>query len=259
MQEIKSVSKTEKDKLLKYFDYLVSWVKKEVERAGKKGVVVGVSGGIDSAVVACLSKKAFPDDSMGVSISLNNFSKKQNFVNEVASLSTIKIYNFSFTDSINDIRQKIDSMVSLKHNELAIANMKPRMRMLILYYIAQKFDYLVLGTDNEVELYIGYFTKYGDGGVDLLPLANLNKNEVRKMALSLGYSLEIINQNPSADLFSNQTDEKEIGLDYDSIDSYLRGDKKNLKPYQVNKIEDLHNNTEHKRKMPPVPSLKYKK
>ena len=131
------------------------------------------------------------------------------------------------------------------------ANIKPRLRMLTLYHAAGLRGYLVLGTDNRAEVYTGYFTKYGDGGADLLPLADLVKGEVRALGRYLGLPEAILQRTPSAGLWADQSDEAEMGLSYEALDRYLltgEGD-----PEVVARIEALHRATEHKRRLPPWP------
>ena len=118
-------------------------------------------------------------------------------------------------------------MVSVPQgNDLAKANLKPRLRMMILYYFANSQDYLVAGTGNKSELCVGYFTKYGDGGVDILPLGGLLKTEVRKLAKELGIPKEIIDRTPSAGLWKDQTDEGEMGMSYEDLDFCLEAIEK---------------------------------
>src|SRR5690606_7818796 len=104
-------------------------------------------------------------------------------------------------------------------------NLRARLRMSTLYTIANNLGYMVVGTDNKAEVYTGYFTKYGDGGVDLLPIANLLKREVYEWAKVLGVPNEIINKAPSAGLWDGQTDELEMGTTYDYIDAYISGNE----------------------------------
>jgi NAD+ synthase len=122
--------------------------------------------------------------------------------------------------------------------------------MLTLYYFANKLNYLVVGTGNKTELEIGYFTKYGDGGVDLLPLGGLYKREVGELAVQLEVPPEIIKKPPSAGLWNGQTDEKEIGLTYPTLDEILfalaKGKKLRATP-AVRKVRELIKNSQHKR------------
>jgi NAD+ synthase len=134
---------------------------------------------------------------------------------------------------------------------LAKANLKPRLRMIALYYMANQLGYLVVGSSNRSELTVGYFSKYGDGGADILLLGNLVKSQVRELARHLGIPTEIINKPPSAGLWKGQTDEQEMGITYEQIEQYLTsGDiGQEIKERIVGKIA----NSAHKRTMPPIP------
>jgi NAD+ synthase len=134
---------------------------------------------------------------------------------------------------------------------LAEANLKPRLRMATLYYFANRLHYLVVGSGNKCELGIGYFSKYGDGGVDILPLGNMVKRQVREMACHLGIPEEVIDKPPSAGLWEGQTDEQEMGLTYDQLDTYFTSGKA---PEDVRRrIEEKITRNAHKLVMPPTP------
>ena len=128
--------------------------------------------------------------------------------------------------------------------------------MSVLYYFANSLNYLVVGTGNRSEFQIGYFTKYGDGGCDILPLAGLLKREVRKLAKDLGIPNEIIVRPPSAGLWKGQTDEGEIGLEYDDLDRCLvaikNGKTKGIEKKSLAKVKSMVRASDHKRKMPPI-------
>jgi NAD+ synthase len=134
---------------------------------------------------------------------------------------------------------------------MADANLRARLRMSTIYSYANALNYLVVGTDNMAELYTGYFTKYGDGAVDILPIANLLKREVRQWASVLGVPENVIKKAPSAGLWVGQTDEDEMGISYDIIDDYLSGKKVSEENIRI--IERFHKNTQHKRETPPKP------
>jgi NAD+ synthase len=135
---------------------------------------------------------------------------------------------------------------------LAQANLKPRLRMTTLYYVANRLNYLVAGTGNRAEIAIGYYTKYGDGGVDLLPLGSLVKSEVRAMARELGVPARVIEKPPSAGLWIGQTDEGEMGFTYAELGDYLLSGPGAVAPATAMRIERLVRASEHKRRMPPV-------
>ncbi len=140
---------------------------------------------------------------------------------------------------------------------MAKANIKPRLRMIVLYYLANKLNYLVCGTGNKTELSVGYFTKYGDGGADILPLAGLLKTEVWELARELGVPERVINKPPSAGLWSGQTDEKELGISYSELDgilgALLSGGKPRSSREKTQKVKNLLKCSEHKRQLPEAP------
>jgi len=135
------------------------------------------------------------------------------------SIPTRLIVLDSIYDSLNQLLPEEETSPEAMH--LARSNLKVRLRMLTLYYFANQLRYMVVGSSNRSELAVGYFTKYGDGGVDIAPLGNLVKAQVRDMARFLEIPREIIEKSPSAGLWPGQTDEAELGLSYDDIDRYL--------------------------------------
>ena len=125
--------------------------------------------------------------------------------------------------------------------------------MTALYFFANSLNYLVAGTGNKSELSIGYFTKYGDGGADILPLANLVKSEVRALARELKIPDAIVERTPSAGLWMGQTDEEEMGFTYGDLERYLDDGPQGVSPALAMRIERLARGSEHKRALPPVP------
>jgi NAD+ synthase len=136
---------------------------------------------------------------------------------------------------------------------LPVANLKPRLRMATLYFVANSLNHLVAGTGNRSELTIGYFTKFGDGGVDLLPIGHLVKSEVRALARELGVPAAVIDKPPSAGLWLGQTDEAEMGFTYADLDRYLTDGAESVAPAVAMKIERLARASDHKRAGVPVP------
>jgi NAD+ synthase len=158
-------------------------------------------------------------------------------------------------DSVFDSLLKVlpDDKLDPHLKRLAQANIKARLRMTTLYYFANRFKYLVVGSGNRDELAVGYFTKYGDGGVDILPLGNLLKGQVKELAKFLAVPEPIINKPPSAGLWEGQTDEEELGFSYDELDLYLASGEASAALKK--RIESMLAATQHKRQPPPVASF----
>ena len=159
-------------------DHIVMWLREKVKESGTKGIVVGLSGGIDSSVVAFLIKKAFPDNSLGVILPCKSNDKDKIHALELAKAADIRSIELDLTETHNILHSKLEEVMvdfETENHRLTDANLRARLRMSTLYGVANNLSYLVAGTDNEAELLTGYFTKYGDGGVDILPIANLKK------------------------------------------------------------------------------------
>src|SRR5438874_3751660 len=199
---------------------LAAWMRERVSEAGAQGLVVGLSGGIDSAVVARLSQLAAPGAVVGVLMPCHSESQDERDAAVVAthfSLPTLRVDLAPAYDALaaamKDGLRTLPSTIHKEHphddprSRVPIANIKPRLRMTTLYFVANTLNYLVAGTGNKSELSIGYFTKYGDGGVDLLPIGDLLKSEVRDAARDLGVPDPVIDKTPSAGLWLGQTDE----------------------------------------------------
>jgi NAD+ synthase len=141
-------------------------------------------------------------------------------------------------------------------SDLANANLKPRLRMITLYHRANTLGRLVVGTGNKSELLVGYYTKFGDGGVDLLPIAGLYKHQVRELARELGVPDELIQKPPSAGLWEGQTDEAEMGMSYAQLDAALdaieRGATDGIAPNVLERVQAMMRGSEHKRRLAPI-------
>ncbi|CAK7032545.1 MAG: NH(3)-dependent NAD(+) synthetase [Peptostreptococcus russellii] len=242
-------------------DKTIEWIKEMVEKAHCKGVAVGVSGGIDSAVVAYLIKEAFPDNSVGVIMNIKSNPQDKEDGMKVIDGCNIEYLELTLDepeklilDQVTDqLKEKnIYSEESLKMTD---ANLRARVRMGALYAVANNLGYLVAGTDNAAEMYTGYFTKYGDGGVDMLPIANLPKSEVYEWAKELGIHEDLINKAPSAGLWEGQTDENEMGTTYNYIDMVVSGNREDVPEKDLEIIERLHRVSEHKRVPVPKPPI----
>lgn len=246
-------------KLEAYVSELVQWIRQHVEAAGAQGTVVALSGGIDAAVTAALCRRAFPASNVGVIMPCHSDPEDEADARLFAEAAGVPVVCVDLTSTFDglvgrlesiEMRPAVDKRTLSAREQLALANLKPRLRMSTLYYFANQYNYIVVGTENLSELTIGYFTKHGDGGVDILPIANLVKNQVYELARFLGVPDKIIARPPSAGLWAGQTDETELGLTYDVIDRYiLTGD---ADPADQQKIDRLHTTSEHKRQRPPI-------
>ncbi len=227
------------------------WIREKVEEAGCRGVVLGLSGGLDSSVLAVLCQQALPQNTLCLLMPCHSIDTDRAHAEMVAEKFSIKtrmvsldtVYD-SLLEALPDF-QSDAALVKVTH-----ANIKARLRMITLYNTANQLQYIVAGSGNRSELTIGYFTKYGDGGVDIIPLGNLVKSQVRELAGCLGIPQEIITKPPSAGLWEGQTDEEEMGLTYEVLDNYI---------LTGNAPEDLKKTLEtrktasfHKRETPPI-------
>lgn len=251
-------------------EIISKFIKGLINKSNSKGLVIGLSGGIDSSVAAYISVKTVDKDKILGLIMPSETTSPEDLEDALLVAENLgikkKIINI---DDLLDQFNKIDiEPNSDNENTTAKANLKARLRMIILYYHANSMDRLVLGTGNKSELMVGYFTKYGDGGVDLLPLGNLYKTDVQNIAKYLKIPENIINKPPSAGLWSGQTDEEEMGITYQLLDKilYLLHDQ-NLKPInaadeleipveEVLRIKAMTRAAEHKLVPPPIPKIR---
>ena len=233
---------------------LVSWISGEVLAAGCKGVVLGMSGGLDSSVLAVLCHRAFPHSTLGLIMPCYTSPEDEEHARAVADKFSIPTRVVEL-DAVFDTFVKVlpRDRVDTGSSRLVEGNLKARLRMLTLYYFANRLKYVVAGSGNRSELSVGYFTKYGDGGADILPLGNMVKGQVREMASFLGIPQEIIDKTPSAGLWPGQTDESELGLSYEVLDHYLTTGEASSELKE--KIESMITAAKHKCCLPPIPSF----
>jgi len=229
------------------------WIKNQVAKAGAEGVVVGLSGGIDSAVVTALAKRTLPDNVLGLILPCHSQKEDAEDAHLIAShlqLETITV----------DLSPTYDSLIAIlpPADKNTTSNLKPRLRMMSLYYYASLKNYLVAGTGNKSEITVGYFTKYGDGGADILPLGDLFKSQVGEIAKELDLPEAIINKPPSAGLLHGQTDEGELKITYEQLDQAIleiTSDRDKKTPPEIRShVEELIKKSEHKRL--PIPIFK---
>lgn len=231
---------------------IARWIQTKVKEAQAKGIVIGLSGGIDSCVAAALAKEAVGKDKVfGLILPIHSHSRDIADARIFARESGIK------TKTV-DLSRIYDSLMKILPRAPALArmNLKPRLRMAVLYYYANKLNYLVCGTGNKAELSVGYFTKHGDGGVDVLPLGDLLKRQVRALAVSLSVPEQIITKPPTAGLWPGQTDEGEMGITYGVLDDILDRLENKLPQRsakdKVNKVKMMMRRSDHKRQKPQI-------
>jgi len=204
-------------------DAIVEWMRNYAHNANSGGFVVGLSGGVDSAVVAALAVKAVGNESVHgliMPIESNTLDDKLD-AELVAQELGIEYDVLNLEDAYQSMMNSYPAHYETQDERLMGANVKARLRMTALYQFAGEFGYLVAGTGNRSEDAIGYFTKYGDGGVDILPIAQFYKWEVRKLAEYFGYPDTIYNRTSTAGLWEGQTDEEDLGITYDVLDAVL--------------------------------------
>jgi NAD+ synthase len=228
------------------------WLRDYAAQAGAKGYAVGLSGGIDSACTAALCRRAMGTEVLGVLLPCHSAPEDAEMARLVAKAVDLRTVTVDLTGTYDAVLVALPSGAS----DLARANIKPRLRMAALYALAQTHGYLVAGTGNRSELEIGYFTKYGDGGVDVEPLGSLYKWQVRMLAEHLGIPRPVIDRPPTAGLWAGQTDEGEMGITYDELDATLAaiqlGDTSTIEPLLLSRVQRMVAASAHKRAMPPV-------
>ncbi len=201
-------------------DFLIGFIRKTVEETGCKGVVIGISGGIDSATVTKLCVDAIGPDKV-----LNVFMPSRVTPAEDYKVTAELCSMWGTEYKVVDIQPAVDALAAVlltgKETPLERGNISARCRMIVLYNLAKKRDSIVMGTSNQSEMMMGYFTKFGDGACDATPLANMYKTEVRQIAKIIGVPDDIIAKPPSAGLWEGQTDESEMGITYNDLDGIL--------------------------------------
>jgi len=227
----------------------VAFIREMLQKSGAKGIVFGNSGGKDSALVAALCSFA-TDRVLGVIMpcaSKRNFGEDKDEALAVAEKYGVQ----SLVVDLTKVRETLIGSIDLAlESKAALSNIAPRLRMTTLYAIGAEKGYLVAGTGNKSERYMGYFTKWGDGACDFNPIADLSATEVFAFLRYLGAPDHVVTKAPSAGLFEGQTDEKEMGVTYAEIDAYLRGEPVSDEAKAI--IERYHRAAGHKMQMPPI-------
>ena len=251
----------------KNIDGIKEFIQHQVEDARTSGVVIGLSGGIDSALTAKLCVDALGKENVYcVNLPCKSNPNDEVDAKLVADWLGLPMRRIDLGPAFEQMAITMDEPVENGQpsaKTLTLANMKSRLRMIALYAIANEHNLLVAGTTNKSEVLLGYATKYGDGGVDIEPIQDFLKTEVWEMSSMLGVPQKIIDRIPTAGLWDGQTDESELGMSYYDIDAVLRNavlsynhasDELNHFPDRIeaiNKIKDLIDRNRHKGKIPP--------
>lgn len=240
------------------------FIKTYFENSGCKTIVIGLSGGIDSAVTAILCKQALGKTKVKCLFLPDETTSESDRVHH-----DVLVKKFDFDSKIIDITPLVKDFTKycpVKPDELGLANIKARIRMTVLFSYANMNCGLVCGTSNKSELLIGYFTKYGDGGVDLMPIGDLYKTQVFELARFLKIPEEICCKPPSAGLIKGQTDERELKINYSALDKILLGLEHKygleciVKTFNVDKkdvlrVQNMRKSSQHKRRSPLIPKI----
>jgi NAD+ synthase len=241
------------------------FISAKVTEAGADGVVIGVSGGVDSAVILKLSTIVLANDKISAVFLPESTTPALDAEHAklIADDCQVKLLKIPIDDILKSYL-KIQNLSKL--NSLVLGNLKARIRMNVLFSLANSLNRLVLGTSNKSELLLGYFTKYGDGASDVAPIGDLYKTQVYRLAEHLKLPTKIIQKPPTAGLILNQTDEAELGLEYFMLDKILFGLERDISTEKLaaelnlseNKIFEIKHRVEqnrHKRKFPKIPKL----
>jgi NAD+ synthase len=245
----------------KVVDRIVNFIRDYVKSSKVEGVVVGISGGVDSATTAFLCVRAIGNERvLGLIMPEKGVTREEDIEDalEVCKILGIKYKYVEINPMVEAFLNNLED-----GTDIAKANVRPRIRMIINYFYANSLNYLVAGTGNKSELMTGYYTKYGDGGVDFLPIGDLYKTEVWELAKFLGVPERIVKKTPSAGLWVGQTDEGEMGITYVKLDTILKALEMGYKPEEIPKMFDVSEDevrrvlemverSRHKREMPPI-------
>lgn len=249
-------------------DKIARFIRHEVEKSGLNGALVSVSGGIDSAVTLALTVKALGSERVrALTLPERDITPARDIadVMSIAKRLDVTCDAVEITPVMAVMRETLPLYDPA--DKVAFGNVKSRVRMTISYHYANSLGHMVIGSSNRTEWMTGYFTKYGDGGVDLMPLADLYKNQIRQLAVHLDISESIIEKAPSAGFWSGQTDEGELGVDYDTLDLILHGMEKGMSEKEVADALDADpmlvrgvfrrvRANEHKRRLPTILRLR---
>jgi len=240
------------------------FIKTYVKNSGCKSVIIGLSGGVDSAVTAILCKEALGKKNVKCVFLPDETTPKLDIKHQNL---IVKKYDLKCElKDITSIVKQINKSCILKPDKYALANVKARLRMILLFEYANMTKSIVCGTSNKSEILVGYFTKYGDGGVDIMPIGDLYKTQIWELAKFLKLPNEIVTKPPTAGLWENQLDEEELKISYNELDKILAGLEKKInaadiasivgvKKSDVIRIQDMRIKSQHKRRSPLIPKI----
>jgi NAD+ synthase len=244
-----------------------AFIRQKTEEAKCSGIVLGMSGGLDSTLVAHLCTKAVGKEKVLGVMMPEKGSNPKDLEHGVRVAKSLGIEHMVI-DITEPFRAFLDSIPKLE-GQIVAANIKARCRMIVLYMLANETDKIVMGCGNKTEIMVGYFTKFGDGGSDFMPIGDLYKTQVRELAKKMGVDQEILKKAPSAGLWDGQTDEGEMGITYDLLDQILFGLETDMPPERIAKeagceqstvesIEGKMRASVHKRRLPQIPKIGFK-
>ena len=262
--------------LERHREHVVAFIRNQLDAAGVEEAVLGLSGGIDSTTTAYLAVEALGADSVHGLVLPSEVNRDRNMsdaerVAETLGISYDVIEIEPIVDAMLAAVPSVDADADTSSDPLktAVGNLRVRTRAVLNYFAANRRQALVLGTGNRSEALVGYFTKYGDGAVDCHPIANLYKQQVRQLAKHLGVEDDLAEKTASAEMWSGQTDEEELGVDYDTLDSILAlhvdgplSTSATVRTLDVDEdlvehVRHLYERSAHKRQVPPGPEPLY--
>ncbi len=241
---------------------ILKFIRKTVREAGAKGVVVGLSGGVDSSVVGALCVRALGKDRVVGLLLPSDFTPHDDIEDASTLADTWGVIHHRV--NISKIAEQFYSSMELGADKISRANVQARIRMVLTYYVANSLDLLVAGTGDKSEEILGFFSKFGDGGVDFLPIAHLYKTQVRALGARLGLPERVFNKPASPQLWPGHRAADELPSDYDKLDPLLyylfdaklppsRAAKKaGASPEIVKGVMTMHRTSAHKRSLPPM-------
>jgi len=245
-------------------EHIVEFIRETVHDAGADRAVIGLSGGIDSTTTAHLGVEALGTDSVHGLVMPSTVNREDNMSDAERVARDLGI-EYDVIEIAPIVEAFLDAYPEGEDDRVAAGNVRVRTRAVLNYFVANHENAVVLGTGNRTEALVGYFTKYGDGAVDCLPIGNLYKQQVRQMARNLGVPEDLITKTPSAGMWVGQTDEEELGVDYDTLDAILAltvdggvpksaaANRLGIPEETIEHVHGLYEGSAHKRQFPPAP------